>query len=75
MLCIGIDRMMSRLLTQAPRERGASKNPSTSGNIPSSTHSDLRGGEADHPITSEDSLNTDNTGGSNKPTRAEAITM
>ena len=46
-----------------------------SGNIPSSTHSDLRGGETDHPITSEDTLNTDNTGGSNKPTRAEAITM
>ena len=61
--------------SSTPVKGGASKNPSTSGNIPSSTHSDLRGGEADHPITSEDSLNTDNTGGSNKPTRAEAITM
>jgi len=52
-----------------------SKNPSTSGNISSSTHSDLRGGEADHSIPSEDILNTDNTGGSNKTTRAEATIM
>ena len=61
--------------SSTPVKGGASKNPSTLGNIPSSTHSDLRGGEADHPITSEDILNTDNTSGSNKPTRAEAITM
>ena len=58
--------------SSTPVKGEPSKNPSTSGNIASSTHSDLRGGEADRSITSEDTLNTDSTGGSNKTTRSEA---